>query len=68
MAQFDGNTHWASDLTIVRLKPGRGTRPSARNCKNEYIVFALGNETAAQTVVGCIVWVLHRLKNQGVGR
>ena len=27
-----------------------------KNCKNEYLVHALGEETAVQTIVGSIVW------------
>ena len=34
------------------------TRPSPLNCKNEYLILALGKETA---VVGSIVWAFRRL-------
>ena len=37
-------------------------RPSPLNCNNGYLVLALGKETAAQAVVGSIVWVFGRLK------
>ena len=36
-------------------------------CKNEYLVLALGEETAIQTVVFFIVWVFRGLKKR-VGR
>ena len=47
-----------------------GARPSPLNCKNEYMVLALGEKTAAQAVVGSIVWAFRRLKkpSQGVER
>ena len=41
---------------------------SPLNCKNEYMVLALAEQTAAQAVVGSIVWAFHRLKKQGFGR
>ena len=31
-------------------------------CKNEYLVLALGEESAAQAVVGSINWTFRRLK------
>ena len=37
-------------------------RPSPLNCKNEYPVLALWEETAVQAVVGSIVWAFRRLK------
>ena len=37
-------------------------RPSPLNCKNEYMVLPLGEETAVQTVVGSIVRAFRRLK------
>ena len=37
-------------------------RPSLLNCKNDYLVLALGEETAVQVVVGSIVWAFRRLK------
>ena len=33
-------------------------------CKNEYIVFALGRETAAQAVIRSIVWAFRELEEQ----
>ena len=38
-------------------------RPNLLKCKNlQYLVLALGEKTAVQTVVGSIVWVFRRLK------
>ena len=37
-------------------------------CTNEYVVLALGEETAVQAVAGSLVWAFRRLKNQGDGR
>ena len=37
-------------------------RPSPLRCKNEYMVFTLRNGTAAQVVVGSIVWAFRRFK------
>ena len=37
-------------------------RPTPVKCKNEYLVLALGKETAVQAVVGSIVWAFCRLK------
>ena len=37
-------------------------RPCPFNCKKEYLVFALGEETAAQAVVDSIFWAFRRLK------
>ena len=39
-----------------------GRAPVSLNCKNEYLVLALGEETAVQAVVGSIVWVFRSLK------
>ena len=39
------------------------TRPTPLKCKNEYLVLALGEETAVKELVGCIVWEFRRLKN-----
>ena len=48
-----------------RLEP---SVPVHSNVKNEYLVFALGKETAVQAVVGSIVWAFRGLKSQEVGR
>ena len=37
-------------------------RPSPLKCKNEYLVLALEEETAVQTLVGSIIWAFRRLK------
>ena len=39
------------------------SRPSPLNCKNEYLVLALGEESANEIVMGSIVWAFGRLKN-----
>ena len=36
--------------------------PIPLKCKNEFMVLAMGEETAVQPVVGSIVWVFRRLK------
>ena len=41
---------------------GRAPLPTQLKCKNEYLVLALGEETAVQEVVGCINWAFRRLK------
>ena len=58
MAHFAGSAHWAE------LSPPFVHRafPSPLNCKNEYLVLVLGEETAVQAVVGSIVWAFGRLK------
>ena len=40
-------------------------RPSPLSCENEYVLHALGGETAVQAAVDSIVWALRRLKEQG---
>ena len=37
-------------------------RPIPLKCKNEYLVHALGKETAVQALVGSIVWAFCRLE------
>ena len=60
MAQFAGNAHWAepSPLFAERARPNRLKR------ENEYLLLALGEETAVQAVVDSIsiVWAFRRLK------
>ena len=58
MAQFAGSAHWAELSPLFAHR----ARPTPLNCKNEYLVLALGEETAAQAVVGSIVWAFRRLK------
>ena len=45
-------------------------RPTPLKCKNEYLVFTLGDETAVQAVVGSIVWYpgSNRLYRLGVSQ
>ena len=51
------------DLTTVCPPASAGGRaPVHSNCKNEYLVFASGEETAAQVLVDSIVWGFRRLK------
>ena len=47
-----GNAHWAESAPLF----------AHSNCKIEYLVLALGEETAVQAVVGPIVWAFRRLK------
>ena len=58
VAQFAGNAHWAEPSPLF----GYRARPSLLNCENEYLVLALVEGTAAQAVVGSIVWAFRRLK------
>ena len=64
MAQFAGIAHWAEPSLLF----AHGARPTPLNCKIEYMMLAIGEETAVQAVVGSIVWAFRRLKNQEVGR
>ena len=41
--------------------------PSPLNCKNEYLVLALGMETAVQAVVGSHLRILQGQKVKGLG-
>ena len=63
-AKFAENAHWAEPSPLF----AHMAHPSPLKCKNEYLVLALGEETAAQAVVGSIVWAFAGLKSQGVGR
>ena len=58
VAQFAGNVHWAEPSPLFAHR----ARPTPLKCKNEYMVLALGEETAVQAVVGSIVWAFRRLK------
>ena len=58
MAQFVGNAYWVKSSPVFAYR----ARPSPLNCKNDYLVIALQEETAAQAVVGSIVWAFRRLK------
>ena len=52
MAKFAGNAHLAEPSPFFAHK----ARPTPLKCKkNEYLVLALGEETAVETVVGFIV-------------
>ena len=62
LAQLTGNDLCADYSPMFAPSLGRKARLSPLNCKNEYLVLALGEETAVQAVVGCIVWVFRRLK------
>ena len=46
MAQFAGNAHWAEPSPVFALR----ARPTPLKCKNEYLLLALREETAVQTV------------------
>ena len=51
-----GNAHhWGSSPLFAHR-----ARPTPLKCKNEYLVLALEEETAAQAVVGSIVWAFRR--------
>ena len=63
----DGNAHWAETLRSIlftvpppRLTWRAGSNPL--NCKIQNEGFALWEETAAQAVVGSIVWAFGELK------
>ena len=58
MAHFAGSAHWAEPSPPF----AHGARPTPLKCKIEYLVLALGEETAVQAVVGSIVWTFRRLK------
>ena len=53
VVQFAGNARWAEPSSF---------RPTPLECKNEYLVLALGKEAAVQAVVGSIVWAFRLLK------
>ena len=66
-----GIARWPSSLGMLIM-------PTRHHCSriggtqfhsivNEYLVLALGEETAVQVVVGSIVWALRDSKSQGVG-
>ena len=37
-------------------------RPTALKCNYEYLVLALGEKTVVQEIVGCMVWMIRRLR------
>ena len=45
---FAGSAHWAEPSPLFAHR----ARPTPLSCKNEYLVLALGEETAVQAVVG----------------
>ena len=63
VAYFSGNAHYAE----LSLLFAHRARPTPLECKNEYLVLALMEETAVQAAVGCIVWAFCRLKCQRAG-
>ena len=56
VAQFAGKAHWAESSPLFAHR----ARPNPLNY--EYLVLAIGKETAVQAVVGSIVWAFRRLK------
>ena len=64
MAQFAGNNHWAETSPPFLPMLGWRAPPSPVSCENDYLymLFALAEETAAQLVVGFIVWPFPRRK------
>ena len=48
MVQFAGNARWAEPSQLFAHR----ARPNPINCKNKYLMFALGEKTAAQAIVG----------------
>ena len=62
MAQFAGNAYWAEPSPLFAHR----ARHTPLKCKNEYLVFALGEETALETVVGFIVWAFRRIEKPGI--
>ena len=58
------NAHQAEHSPLFAQR----ARPTPLERKNEYLMFALGEETAVQAVVGSIVWRFASSKNQGIGR
>ena len=50
MAQLAGNAHWAEPSPLLAHR----ARPTQLKRKNEFLVRALGKETAVQAVVGSI--------------
>ena len=62
VAKFNGNAHWTETSPLFAPSLGWKARPSSPYCKNEYLGLALGEETAAQAVVGSIVWASGKLK------
>ena len=63
VTQFAGNAHWPE----LSLLFSQRTRPSPLNFKNEYLVLALGEETAVHAAVGSIAGRLAGSNNLGSG-
>ena len=55
--EFAGSAYWAEPSPLFAHR----ARPSLFKCENEYLLLALGEVTAAQAVVGSIVWAFRRL-------
>ena len=76
MAQFAENFHWAETSPLFARSLSWRALPDPFKYKNEYLVLALGEETAAKAVVSSILWCpvssrLYRLADsqaQKVGR
>ena len=47
MAQIAGNAHWAESSSLFAHR----AHPNPLNCKNEYLMLALWEETTTQAVV-----------------
>ena len=56
MAQLAGNAHWAEISSLFASSLDWRARLTSLDCKSEYLVFALSEETAAQAVVNSIIW------------
>ena len=60
-----GIARWPSSLRMLIRSSSHNCSPIRRaplECKNEYLVLVLGEETEAQAVVGSIVWAFRWLK------
>ena len=62
MVQLDGYAHWAETSPLKAPSLGWRAHYSPLYCGNEYLVFALGEETSARAVVGYIVRAFRSLK------
>ena len=61
MAYLAGNAHWAKTSTMFAPSLGWTAYPGPINWKNEFLVFASKEETAARTLVDSMVWAFRRL-------
>ena len=57
-----GPVRWACSLGRALTNVHPQGAPQFTNCKNEYLVLALGEETAVQAVVDSTDWAFRRLK------